>query len=69
MLELFGLSTELLAKSAVVVMVINAILSGLKLALEKMAPTTESQVDDKAVGIVGVIMKIVDFFSANISHK
>lgn len=55
------------------VIAVNAILSGIKVALDAIKDLTKSEADNKASAILGSILgflgKIVDWLSANVQHK
>ena len=64
---------ELLVKVIGVVVVFNAVVSGLVLFLEKVAPVTKSEADNKVLAVVQKLVKpvqaVLDFISANVKHK
>lgn len=57
-----------LAKLAMVIFCINVAVGAVKTMLEKIAPTTETKIDDEAVGIIGYIQKFLDLITGNLPH-
>ena len=61
------------AKILSIVLIVNAVLSGLAATLEKVAVMTDTKADDKAAELLGKVVKalafIVDLVSANRKHK
>jgi len=64
---------ELLAKIALVVVAVNALLSALSMILEKLAPITQTPKDDQILALLQKwlpkLKSVVDFVSANREHK
>lgn len=61
----------LLLKIAAVVLIVNAVLAGAKVVLDKLVVQfPQLQAADSVVGkIADVVGKILDFVSANVQHK
>ncbi len=58
-----------IAAAVAAVYALNAVLTGLKKGLARIAPKTETQLDDKALAMVSkaatVIDKVIEFMTAN----
>lgn len=71
-IQLLKIDPAIFAKIIAIVLIINAVLSGLAATLHKVAEMTDNQGLDKADGIVQKIVfyaqKVVDFLSANVKH-
>lgn len=64
---------QMIATVVMVLVCVNIALSAAKQILEKIKDKTASNADNKAYEIISkvsdVLAKVVDWFSANISHK